>query len=259
MNNYKRIFLSDSHFIANGCQGDMLADFLDNNWCDELYLVGDIIDGWRASSSIPKALGLYKNSYDVFCDKGQIRAIKKLLSKISRIDKVHYIIGNHDDFMKDLVGEDYGLGSLSINNQYELTAINGKKYLILHGHQFDGIIRYHKWLAFLADYSYSFLIYLSNFILKVRSFCGFKSYWSLSYTIKHKVKQGVNAVYQFEETVIDYCKKEGYDGVICGHTHYPVIKNVEGIVYLNTGDWVDSCTAIVETHDGDFELIKWRR
>lgn len=253
---YRSIFISDLHLVAQGCEAERLANFLDNNWCENLVLVGDIIDGWRAKSSLLKLLGMRRNHFGIFCDKQQVRVIKKILSKISR-HKVYYVLGNHDDFMEDYIDEVKEFGNLSIHKQLDFESISGKKFLILHGHQFDGVIKYHEYLAFFADYSYQFLISLSKVIQWFRTKIGFKNYWSISYVVKHKVKQGVEIVYNLEKSLVGYCKSKGYDGVICGHSHYPAMKEVDGVLYLNCGDWVDSCTAIVENFDGSMELIHW--
>lgn len=253
---YHSIFISDIHLIAQGCEGERLSDFLDNNWCENLFLVGDILDGWRSKSSILKLIGLRKNHFGVYCDRQQVRVIKKILSKISR-HKVFYILGNHDDFMEEYIDEVKEFGNLSIHKQFVYTSISGKKFLIIHGHQFDGIIKYHEQLAFIADYSYQVLISLSKIIQWIRSKIGFKDYWSLSYLVKHKVKQGVEMIYNLEKALTGYCESKGLDGVICGHSHYPAIKKEGNVMYLNCGDWVDSCTAIVEDFDGNIELIRW--
>lgn len=253
---YKTIFISDTHLIANGCEANLLADFLDETWCEKLILVGDIIDGWRAKSSFLKLVGLNRNRYGIFCNNEQVRAIKKLLSKITKC-KVEYIIGNHDDFLIEYLDILKEFGSLDLYEEYIHETTNGKKYLVIHGHQFDGIIMYHEWLAFLADYSYGFLLFLSKIIQWFRNKFGLKGYWSLSYVIKHKVKIGIEIIYNFESTLINYCKKKGYDGVICGHTHFPCDKFIDGIRYLNCGDWVDSCTAIVEDNFGNLKLFKY--
>ena len=253
---YKTLFISDTHLMANGCEAGLLADFLDNYWCDKLVLVGDIIDGWRAKSSFLKLFGIRRNKYGIFCNNEQVRAIKKLLSKITKT-KVEYILGNHDDFLNDYVDILKEFGSLTLHKEYIHQGVDGKKYLVLHGHQFDGIIMYHESLAFLADYSYGFLLFLSKIIQWFRNKFGIKGYWSLSYVIKHKVKQGIDIIYGFEKTILNYTKSRGFNGVICGHTHFAENKEEDCIKYMNCGDWVDSFTAIGEKYDGTFELIKW--
>ena len=253
---WRTIFISDLHLCANGCEAELLADFLDNNWCERLVLVGDIIDGWRAKSSILKLILLNRNKYGIFCDVHQVRSIKRLLSKITKT-KVEYVLGNHDDFLEGYVDDVKEFGNLTLHRMYDYVSLNGKKYLVLHGHQFDGIIKYHECLAFLADYSYGFLLFISKMIQWFRNKFGLKGYWSLSYVIKHKVKQGIEIIYDFEKSMVNYCKAKKYNGVICGHTHFAADKEVDGIHYLNCGDWVDSCTAIVEDYDGNFKLLNW--
>jgi len=255
-NKYHSIFISDVHFLSNGCQSKYLADFLDNNWCDNLFLIGDIIDGWRAKSSLFRAIGLKKNSYGIFCDTHQIRAMKKIMSKMS-VSNVSYIIGNHDDFLEEHL-IDHKFGNLKLCTTAEYTSINGQKFLLLHGHQFDNVVKYHKYISFIADYSYRFILALSKIILFVRRKLHINGYWSLSQVIKRKVKESIDIIYKFENSIMEYCRNAGYDGVICGHTHFPVIKSNNGTIYMNSGDWIDSCTALVENYDGTFELVYWR-
>lgn len=258
MNHYKTIFISDLHLLSIGCNSELLIDFLDNNWCDRIVLVGDILDGWRARSSLIKLFGLNKHRYGMFCDTNQVRVLKKLLSKLSKV-RTDYIIGNHDDFLEEFKDDIKEFGNLYISKELEYITTDGKKFIVFHGDQFDGITRYHTWLSFLADYAYNILIALNKWIHKFRMMIGYKSYWSLSYIVKHKVKQGVEAMMNYKSAITHYCKMKKYDGVICGHSHFAEDKEIDGVRFLNCGDWVDSCSAVVETNEGELKLIYWKR
>jgi len=258
MNYYKTIFISDLHLLSTGCNSELLIDFLDNNKCDRFILVGDVLDGWRARSSLTRLIGIGRHKYGVFLDSTQVRVLKKILSKIATI-RTDYIIGNHDDFLDTFQDDIKRFGNLHISRELTYTTVKGKKFIVFHGDKFDGITRYHEWLAFLADYSYNMIIYISHWIQTIRKWIGYKSYWSLSYIVKHKVKQGVEAIMNYKESIIQYCKINRYDGAICGHSHFAEQTKIDGIEYYNCGDWVDSCTAVVETHEGELKLIYWKR
>lgn len=242
---YRSIFISDIHLGTNDCKAVLLLDFLRNNTSEKLYLVGDIIDGWK----IQQNRWRWKKSHS--------EVVRKIL-KISRKTEVIYITGNHDEFLRPLLPYDIGFGNVSISNQYEHLGADGKRYLVTHGDLFDGITRLAPWLSFLGDKAYDFVLILNNRYNYFRHKLGL-GYWSLSGYLKRRVKKAVDFVFKFEKNLADYCKRKGFDGVICGHIHTAEIKDIEGITYMNDGDWVESCSALVEHIDGRWEIIYWRQ
>jgi len=244
MKKYKSIFISDVHLGTKDCKANELVDFLKNNSCENLYLVGDIIDGWRIQQNKWK----WKKSHT--------EVIKKLLTLSSKGTKLFFVTGNHDEFLRPIVKFNLAVGNVRIENYYEHRGVDGKKYLVIHGDMFDGISDVHKWLVLLGDGLYDFILTLNSQFNWWRHKFGF-GYWSLSKFLKHKVKKAVDFIYKFEKNIADYCKKKGYDGVICGHIHHAEIKIIDGIVYMNDGDWVESLSALVEHHDGRWEIINW--
>jgi len=241
---YKSIFISDIHLGTTDCKATELIQFLKHNSCEKLYLVGDIIDGWKIQQNNLK----WKKSHT--------NVIRQFLKIAKQKTEVIYIAGNHDEFLRPLIGLGISLGKISIYNQYDHIGIDGKRYLVTHGDLFDGITSLAPWLSFLGDKSYDVILSLNTKFNWIRHKFGF-GYWSLSKYLKHKVKKAVDFIFQFEINLTDYCKKRNYDGVICGHIHNLEIKQINGIIYMNSGDFVESCSAIVENHDGTWEAILW--
>jgi UDP-2,3-diacylglucosamine pyrophosphatase LpxH len=241
---YKSIFISDIHLGTKDCKADILLDFLSNVECDSLYLVGDIIDGWKVQRNKLK----WKESHT--------KVIRKILGFSKKGTDVIYIAGNHDEFLRLLVPYNVAFGNIQIVNQYVHYGIDGKKYLVTHGDFFDGVVRLHRWLSFLGDASYDFILSFNSKFNWFRHKLGF-GYWSLSKFLKVKVKRAVDFICKFEATLSEYCKKRKFDGVICGHIHHAEIKEINGVIYMNDGDWVESCTALVEHTDGRWEIITW--
>jgi UDP-2,3-diacylglucosamine pyrophosphatase LpxH len=237
---YRSVFISDFHLGTRWCRAKSLASFLGSMECDKLYLVGDIIDGWKLKRS-PGWPGSHNS------------VIRKVL-KLSKKTPVTYIPGNHDEFMKEFQG--YSFGGVKIRENAIHTGTDGKRYLVVHGHEFDVAVMYKPWLAFLGDRAYDFALHLNTGFNAVRSFFGF-SYWSLSEFLKRKVKDAVKFIGHYEECVARTARKYGVDGIICGHIHNPSIKRFDGIDYFNCGDWVESCSALVEHLDGAMEIIRW--
>ena len=244
MSHYRSIFISDVHLGTRDCKSFQLLDFLKHNTCDTLYLVGDIIDGWK----------IQQNRWR--WDQSHTNIIRKILSFTKKDIKVIYIAGNHDEFLRSFMPFEFTFGNVQIYNQYEHSGADGKRYLVVHGDMFDGINRIIPWVSFLGDKAYDVILNINSKFNWIRRKLGF-GYWSLSKYLKHKVKQAVNFMYRFEENISDYCKKRGFDGVICGHIHHAEIKDVNGIIYMNDGDWVESMTALVENTDGTWEIITW--
>ena len=238
---YRTVFLSDIHLGTRGCQAAILLDFIRGMECESLYLVGDIIDGWKLKS------GWYwpQSHNDV---------VQKVLRMARKGTQVIYIPGNHDDRVRDFCGVHFGGVIVARDAIFETAA--GKRYLVTHGDEFDGVINHAKWLAFLGDWAYRALLSLNTTWNLVRRRMGF-GYWSLSAFVKVKVKNALQFIENFEAAVADEARRRGVDGVICGHIHKAEMRLIGGIEYINDGDWVESCTALVEHFDGRLELIAW--
>lgn len=237
----RTLFLSDVHLGTKGCQAELLLDFLRHYDADAIYLVGDIIDGWRLRS------GWYwpQSHNDV---------VQKLLRKVRKGSRLIYLPGNHDEFLRDYVGANFG--GIELADQVLHEAADGKRYLVLHGDQFDLVVRHAKWLAFLGDGAYTMTLFVNTHLNIVRRKLGL-TYWSLSAWAKLKVKNAVNFISRFEELLSAEAKRHEADGVICGHIHHAALHDLFGVRYVNTGDWVESCTGVVEHYDGTLEVIRW--
>lgn len=238
---YRAIWISDIHLGTSGCKADYLLDFLKWNESDHLYLVGDIIDGWQ----------LKKNWY---WKQSHNDVVQKVLRKARKGTRVTYIAGNHDEVIRQFLG--MAFGDIEIVDDTTHTLLDGRRIWITHGDLFDGIIQHAKWLAYLGDSFYTVILNLNNWFNHIRHKMGL-SYWSLSQYLKHKVKNAVSFITAFEENLTHEARRRGYDGVLCGHIHKPEIRDIDGILYCNDGDWVESQTALVEHMDGRLELIHW--
>lgn len=243
---YKSIFISDVHLGTKDSKAEELNNFLKNNSCEVLFLVGDIIDGWKIQQNKLK----WKQSHT--------NVVRRILGYAKRGTRVIYIAGNHDEFLRPMLPYGLSFGNVEIYNQYTYIGIDGKKYLVTHGDIFDGITRLAPWLSFLGDKAYDAVLSFNTTFNRIRHRFGL-GYWSLSKYLKHKVKKAVDFIFEFEKNLIGYCKRKNYDGVICGHIHTPEIKTIDDIVYMNDGDWVESMTALVEHYNGIWELITWTR
>lgn len=237
---YKSIFISDIHLGTRGCQADALCAFLKENTCDNLFLVGDILDGWR----------LRKRWY---FPQSHANVIRRILTAAKRNTKVYYILGNHDEGLRTFLKFDISFGRIKILNRYDYTAVNGKKYLVIHGDFFDVLMKDKKWLMHFGDTLYDSMIWFNIQFNRVRKLVGM-NYWSLSKWLKDNTKQAVKFINRYEEYVAEYCENKGYDGIICGHIHHAEIKKIGRIEYMNDGDWVESATALLEHLDGTFEI-----
>ena len=243
MNKYKTIFLSDLHIGSTQCQADVLLDFLKHNECEVLYLVGDIIDFWALSRK-------------VYWPKEHNTIIQKLLRKARHNTRVIYIPGNHDENVRDY--NDYVFGDIIVKNSVIHVTADGRRFLVVHGDEYDTIAKYHKWIAKLGSKGYDFLLEVNRLFRSIRRFFGIRSQFSLAAFVKFKVKNAVQFISDYEQSIVNTLNDEGLDGVICGHIHHAEIKNINGFLYINTGDFVESCTAIVEHVDGQLELIRWQ-
>lgn len=245
-NKYRSIFISDIHLGSKDCKAELLCDFLKHNSANSIYLIGDIIDGWKIQNNKWK----WKKSHN--------NVIRHILNKSKKGSRIIYVIGNHDEFLRPLLPYNFSLGKIDIVNKIDHIGVNGNRYLVIHGDLFDGIGKIAPWLGYLGDAAYDILLSLNSKYNWVRHKLGF-GYWSFSRYLKNKVKGAVDFIFQYEKNLVDYCRRKNYDGVICGHIHHAEIKSIEGIIYMNDGDWVESCTALVENFDGTFEIITWNK
>ena len=238
---HRSIWISDVHLGTKGSKAELLADFLKHNDCDTLYLVGDIIDGWR----------LQKKTY---WPQTHVNVIRRILTRSKRGTRVIYITGNHDEFLRRYSGMSFG--NIYLADECVHEAPDGSKYWVIHGDAFDSIVCNQKWLALIGDWAYESLLKLNVVFNGARNILGM-DYWSLSSYLKYKVKKAVNFISSYEKTLVYECRRRGYQGVICGHIHHPEVTVRDNIRYANSGDWVESCSALVEDQQGNLEVINW--
>jgi len=238
---YRTIWISDIHLGTRGCNAAMLIDFLDSVDSDTIYLVGDIIDGWRLKRRF-------------YWPAAHNDVVWRLMKRAKRDTRVVYIPGNHDEMFRQFTGMNFG--GVEIRRKAIHQTADGRKLLVLHGDEFDTIMLAHRWLAFVGDAAYSMLMRLNVVVNAVRRRMGLP-YWSLSKMAKHKVKNAVSFISRFEEVVAHEAGMRGVDGVVCGHIHNAEMREIEGIQYYNDGDWVEGCTALVEHSDGRMEILHW--
>ncbi len=239
---YRSIFISDIHLGIKYSQTDKLLQFFRKNESEYLYLVGDIIDGW----AIKRKFYWPQSHSDV---------IQKILRKARKNTKVIYVTGNHDEFIRPFVPILLG-NNIEIVNEATHIGIDGNRYLVTHGDFFDSITMTKKWIAHLGDLGYDFLLFLNRYINMARQTLGIGKYWSISKYVKDNVKKSVSFITDFETILAKYARENNYDGVICGHIHKAEYRMIENIIYLNCGDWVENCTAIVETMEGEWKIIE---
>jgi len=238
---YRTIWISDIHLGTRGCKAEFLLDFLRASESDTLYLVGDIIDGWRL-----------KRSW--YWPQLHNDVVQKLLRKARKGTRVVYIPGNHDELLRRFL--EINIGEIQVVSEAMHVTADGRRLLVLHGDEFDAVVRYARWLAFLGDRAYNAALAANHWINALRRWLGLP-YWSLSAYLKQRVKNAVEYLSRFEAAVAEAAKKRGADGVVCGHIHHADIREIAGVVYCNDGDWVESCTALVEHADGRLEILRW--
>ncbi len=238
---FRTIWISDIHLGTAGCQAELLLEFLKHTESKNLFLVGDIIDGWQ----LARRWYWHRHHNDV---------IQKILRKARKGTRVTYVAGNHDEFARHFLG--LAFGDIDIVDEVVHTTANGKRLLVLHGDQFDAVVQSAKWLAHLGDVLYGISLELNRMLNRIRTKFGLR-YWSLSAYLKHKVKNAVSYINAFEEAVAHEARRRKLDGVVCGHIHRPEIRDINGITYCNDGDWVESLSALVETHEGELRLLTW--
>lgn len=238
---YRAIWISDVHLGTRGCKAEFLLDFLNAVEAPTLYLVGDIFDGWRM-----------KRSW--YWPASHSAVVQAILKKARKGTRVIYVPGNHDEVLRAYTGVHFC--DIEVVQDTVHTTADGRRFLVLHGDRFDGVVTYAKWLALLGDWAYNVVIRLNNGYNLVRRKLGF-GYWSLSAYLKFKVKNAVQFIDNFERAVADEARRHGVDGVICGHIHHAEHRDIDGVTYINDGDWVESCTALVEHAGGRMEIVSW--
>jgi UDP-2,3-diacylglucosamine pyrophosphatase LpxH len=238
---HRTIFISDVHLGTRGCKAGLLADFLTHNDCRTLYLVGDIVDFWRL-----------KRSW--YWSAAHSRVIDAILAKVKAGTRVIYVPGNHDEAFRDYCG--LLLAGVELMHEAIHRTGDGRELLVIHGDAFDGIVTYARWLATLGDRAYAAALQLNDLLNLARRRLGLP-YWSLSAYLKHKVKNAAAFITDFEQAVARAAHLRGVDGVVCGHIHHAQIKTINGVLYCNDGDWVESCTALTEDARGRLEIVEW--
>ncbi|CAN7222872.1 UDP-2,3-diacylglucosamine diphosphatase [Rhizobacter sp. LjRoot28] len=238
---YRAVWISDLHLGTPGCQAGALLDFLKHVESDHLFLVGDIIDGWQLRRSW-------------YWPQAHNDVVQKLLRKARKGTRVIFIPGNHDEFARRYVGHDFG--GIEVAEDWVHETADGRRLWVMHGDLFDGVIQCAKWLAHVGDSLYEFTLKLNRYLNSLRARMGLP-YWSLSKYLKLKVKRAVSYVGDFEAAVAREARKRGVQGVVCGHIHHAELRDIDGILYANDGDWVESLTALVEHADGRLEIVDW--
>ncbi|MGK2915320.1 MAG: UDP-2,3-diacylglucosamine diphosphatase [Porticoccaceae bacterium] len=238
----RTIFLSDIHLGTRACQAGQLLSFLRHYESDTLYLIGDIIDFWAMRR------GIYWSSE-------QNTVVQKVLRRARLGTRVIFVPGNHDEALREYIGVSFG--DIELVREHIHTGADGRRYAVLHGDDFDQVTLHHRWVAVLGDVSYHLLVRINHWLSWLRRALGRTGYWSLAGYAKRNVKGAVSFIYHFEDAVMHGVRERGLDGVICGHIHSAAIRASADLTYINCGDWVDSCTAIIEHLDGRMELVRW--
>ncbi len=240
---YRSIFISDTHLGTRGCRGAFLADFLRRVSCQNLFLVGDIIDGWRLRKSW-------------YWDASHDEVLRLILRHARGGTAVTYIPGNHDEMFRAWLPLGLEVAGIRLRKDAVHVTAAGRRLLVMHGDEFDSVVRYAKFLAVLGDWAYTGALIANRWFNAARRRLGYP-YWSLSAWLKQRVKEAVKAIDRFESALASEARRRGLDGVVCGHIHHAEMRVVNGVLYINDGDWVESCTALVEHHDGRLELVDW--
>ena len=239
----RSVFLSDIHLGTRACQAECLLDFLREYSAEQTYLIGDIVDFWAMRRG-----GIHWSA-------AQNTVVQKLLRRARHGERVVFIPGNHDEALRAYCGIVFG--EIEVVEEWVHEMADGRRFLLIHGDLFDQVTRHHRWVAVLGDKAYDLLVSLNHRLSWVRRKLGMAGYWSLAGYAKRKVKTALNFIFDFEESALHHARERGLDGVICGHIHWAQMREIDGLSYVNCGDWVDSCTAIVEHFDGRLELVAW--
>jgi UDP-2,3-diacylglucosamine pyrophosphatase LpxH len=240
--NIRALFISDIHLGTRTSRAEELLDFLKRFEAKSIYLVGDIVDLWKVRRG-------------PYWPQSHNDVVQKLLRKARKGVRLVGVPGNHDEALRDYVGLHFG--GIEIHRDVVHTTARGRRYLVMHGDEYDVVVRTARWLALLGDRGYEFALWLNNPLNWARRHLGL-GYWSLSAFLKYRVKRAVAFIGAYEEAIVTEAKRRGVDGVICGHIHHASDRHFGGIHYLNCGDWVESCTAIVETYEGDLKVVHWK-
>jgi UDP-2,3-diacylglucosamine pyrophosphatase LpxH len=238
---FRTVWISDVHLGTKGCNAELLIDFLDTTDSETMYLVGDIVDGWRLKKKL-------------YWPTAHNDIVWRILKRAKRGTRIVYVPGNHDEVFRQFSGLNFG--GVHIERTAVHVTADGRRLLVMHGDEFDAVMLAHRWLAVVGDAAYTLLMGLNRWLNAVRSRLGLP-YWSLSKMAKHKVKNAVAFISAFEDVVARAAAGRGVDGVVCGHIHTAEMRDLEGVVYYNDGDWVESCTALVEHFDGRMEILHW--
>jgi len=239
---FRSIWISDLHLGSSACQALLLLDFLRHTESTHLYLVGDIVDGWQLRRRW-------------FWPQAHNDVVQKVLRKARKGTSVVYVPGNHDAFGRHF--GDISFGGIEVRDEIVHTTADGRRLLVVHGDLFDGVIQCAKWLAFVGDRLYILALHLNRWLNAVRARLGFP-YWSLSQFLKHKVKNAVSYITDFEMALAEEARRRGVDGVVCGHIHKAEIRSIGDVLYCNDGDWVESLTALVESEEGELSILHWK-
>lgn len=243
MQSYRTLWISDVHLGTKDCQATHLNDFLKHHRADKIYLVGDIIDGWKMRSGI-------------YWKKDFTRVLRRLLTLSKKGTQIDYITGNHDEFLRRFANNRFD--NIHLHNRVTHTTADGRKLLVIHGDQFDNVTRCSHLLRFLGDKGYDLLMATNRICNTFRAKYG-RGYWSLAGFLKQHIPRAQMYIQEYEQAVAHAAEKQGFDGVVCGHIHHAANKRIGEIDYYNTGDWVESCSALAEDEDGTIHLLRWRK
>lgn len=240
---FRSVFISDIHLGSRGCKAERLIDFLRRMECDHLYLVGDIIDGWRLKKRW-------------FWPESHGRVLYMLLERAGRGARVTYLPGNHDESMRSMLGQD--VGGITVVDETVHETADGRRLLVIHGDRFDSVVRDMKWLALIGAVAYETSVMANSLLNAARLRLGYQ-YWSLSGYLKNQVKAACSFMDGFERSLAAEARRQQVAGVVCGHIHKPKMQTIDDVLYVNDGDWVENCSALVEHADGRLELLDWAR
>lgn len=242
MTQVRAIFISDVHLGTRACQAERLLAFLREYEAEHVYLLGDIVDFWAMNRSIQWA-------------PSHNTVVQKVLRRARHGAMVVFIPGNHDEALREYAGVSFG--DIRVESEWVHVAADGRKYWLIHGDEYDQVTRHHRWVAVLGDVAYNALVRINLIISRLRRLFHRPGYWSLAGYAKQKVKKAASFIFDFEDAIAHAARQRGMDGVICGHIHWPADRDVGGVRYLNCGDWVDTCSGIVEYKDGRIEVVRW--
>lgn len=242
MQSVRAIFISDVHLGTRACQAERLLEFLRTHESEYLYLLGDIIDFWAMNRSVQWA-------------PAHNTVVQKVLRRARHGCQVFFIPGNHDEALREYAG--IAFGDIRVEAEWVHETLDGRRLWLVHGDEYDQVTRHHRWVAVLGDVAYNALVRINLVLSRLRRLMRRPGYWSLAGYAKQKVKKAVSFIFDFEDAVAHAAQQRGMDGVVCGHIHWAADRRIGNIRYLNCGDWVDSCSAIVEHFDGRIEVVRW--